>query len=62
MRKKKFFEDKACFPPHYRGVLLPGNFNYVLEKREKGLKVTKNVTYEVKYVQSAYREKKLKDT
>lgn len=47
MSKKKLFKDKACFPTYNTGVILQGNFYYVLEKKEKGLKVTKNVIYEV---------------
>ena len=47
MSKKKLFKDKACLPTFDTGVILGGNFHYVLEKKEKGLKVTKNVIYEV---------------
>lgn len=37
-------------------------FQFCLGKKKKELKVTKNVAYEVKYAESAYRERGLTNT
>lgn len=50
------FKDKTLFSTYAIGVLVPGNFNYVLKKNEKRLKSSKNVTYVVESVEPASRK------